>query len=58
LIKQLEFMAKQGTLAEEDLKLVILTNNIDDAMQHISKYIHTNYVIKPRRKTAWLFERG
>jgi uncharacterized protein (TIGR00730 family) len=57
LIKQLEFMAKQGTLAEEDLKLVILTNNIDDAMQHISKYISTNYVIKPRRKLAWLFER-
>jgi hypothetical protein len=50
-------MAKQGTLAEEDLKLVILTNNIDDAMQHISKYISTNYVIKPRRKLAWLFER-
>jgi len=57
LIKQLEFMAKQGTLAEEDLKLVILTNNIDDAMQHISKNISTNYVIKPRRKLAWLFER-
>ena len=57
LIKQLEFMAKQGTLAEEDLKLVILTNNIDDAMQHISKYISTNYVIKPRRKLVWLFER-
>ncbi len=57
LIKQLEFMAKQGTLAEEDLKLVILTNNIDDAMQHISKYINTNYIIKPRRKLAWLFER-
>lgn len=57
LIKQLEFMAKQGTLSEEDLKLVILTNNIDDAMQHISKYISTNYVIKPRKKLAWLFER-
>jgi uncharacterized protein (TIGR00730 family) len=57
LIKQLEFMAKQGTLAEEDIKLVILTNNIDDAMQHISKYINTNYIIKPRRKLAWLFER-
>ena len=30
-------MAKQGTFVEEDLKLVILTNNIDDAMQHISQ---------------------
>lgn len=57
LMTQLEFMAKQGTLAEEDLKLVILTNNIDDAMQHISKYISTNYVVKPRKKIAWLFEK-
>jgi uncharacterized protein (TIGR00730 family) len=57
LMQQLQFMAKQGTLAEEDLKLVILTNNVDDAMQHINKYISTNYVIKPRKKVAWLFER-
>jgi uncharacterized protein (TIGR00730 family) len=57
LMRQLEFMAKQGTLTEEDLKLVILTNNIDDAMQHISKYISTNYVIKPRKRITWLFEK-
>jgi uncharacterized protein (TIGR00730 family) len=57
LLRQLEFMARQGTLAEEDLKLVLLTNNIDDAMQHISKYISTNYVIKPRKRIPWLFEK-
>jgi len=57
LVRQLEFMARQGTLTEEDLKLVLLTNNIDDAMQHISKYISTNYVIKPRKRIPWLFEK-
>jgi hypothetical protein len=57
LMQQLEFMAREGTLSEEDLKIVILTNNIDEAMQHISKYISANYVIRARKKIGWLFEK-
>ena len=57
LMDNINFMAAQGAIAKEDLNLVLLTDNIDDAMQHIAKYIKMNYVIKRRNKIAWLFEK-
>ena len=53
----MEYMATQGTISESDLSLVLLTDSIDEAMEHINKYIKTNYVIKPRRRFWWLFEK-
>jgi uncharacterized protein (TIGR00730 family) len=50
-------MAVRGTISKEDLDLVIYTDDIDDAMKHIDKYIQTNYKIKPRKKRWWLMER-
>lgn len=57
VIDYLHFMAEQGTISPEDINLVLLTDSIDDAMDHISKYIKQNYAIKPRKKLWWLFER-
>jgi uncharacterized protein (TIGR00730 family) len=57
LINNIRLMVEQETISEEDLKLVLLTDNIDDAMEHISKYITTNYKVRPRKKLPWLFER-
>jgi len=57
LIDTIYFMAEQGTISAEDLKLVLLTDNIDEAMEHISKYISTNYKIRPRKRMSWLFEK-
>ena len=57
LFKHIRFMAEQGTISEEDMKLVLLTSNIEEAMDHISKYISTNYKVRPRRRMAWLFEK-
>lgn len=57
LIENIRFMAEQGTISEEDMKLVLLTDSVDDAMNHISKYISTNYKIKPRKRIGWLFEK-
>jgi uncharacterized protein (TIGR00730 family) len=57
LIDNIHFMAEQGTISPEDMKLVLLTDNIDEAMQHITKYISTNYAIKSRKRAYWLFER-
>jgi uncharacterized protein (TIGR00730 family) len=34
---------KQGTIAKEDLKLVLLTDSVEEAMHHILTYIDTNY---------------
>ena len=50
-------MTSRGTIAKEDLDLVLLTDNVDEAMEHIRKYITTNYKIRPRKHFWWLFEK-
>ncbi|OQP49391.1 Rossman fold protein, TIGR00730 family [Niastella yeongjuensis] len=52
-----EFMAQQGTISREDMKLVLLTDNIDEAMEHIRTYISQNYKVKQRKRFWWLFEK-
>jgi predicted Rossmann-fold nucleotide-binding protein len=52
-----EFMAQQGTISRDDMKLVLLTDDIDEAMQHIQNYISQNYQVKPRKRLWWLFEK-
>ena len=42
LMVAIESMAAQGTISKEDLNLVLLTDDIDEAMRHISQYITTN----------------
>jgi uncharacterized protein (TIGR00730 family) len=53
----LEYMAKQETISRDDLKLVLLTDSISEAMDHIHTYIKTNYKVKPRQRRWWLFEK-
>ena len=50
-------MAKTGTVSEEDLDLVLLTDDIDEAMNHITGYIRENYKVKPRKRHWWLLEK-
>jgi hypothetical protein len=57
LWEYLEYMAQQGTIKREDLSLVLLTDNVDDAMLHIRTYIRQNYKLKPRKKRWWFFEK-
>jgi len=57
LMETIEDMAKQGTIAKEDMSLVLLTDNEDEAIDHIRSYITTNYKIKPRKRLRWLFEK-
>jgi predicted Rossmann-fold nucleotide-binding protein len=47
----LEHMANNGSIAKEDLSLVLLTDDINEAMSHIRTYISTNYKIKPRKRS-------
>jgi uncharacterized protein (TIGR00730 family) len=58
LIKNIQFMADQGTISPEDMKLVLVTDDIDEAMAHITKYITANYKVKRSRRIWWLFEKG
>jgi uncharacterized protein (TIGR00730 family) len=50
-------MANEGTIGKADLDLVLLTDDVDEAMHHISKYVQENYAVKPRRRRWWLFEK-
>lgn len=57
LMANIQFMAEEGTISKEDLELVLLTDSVTDAMDHIAKYIQANYKVVPRKKISWLFER-
>ncbi|MCW3075219.1 MAG: hypothetical protein JWP69_2288 [Flaviaesturariibacter sp.] len=57
LMEAIHDMAAKGTISEEDLSLVLLTDDVDEAMAHIRKYIQTNYKIKPRKRLWWLLEK-
>ncbi|MBY0481033.1 MAG: TIGR00730 family Rossman fold protein [Chitinophagaceae bacterium] len=57
LMDDLAFMSVQKTIAPEDLNLVLVTDDIDEAIQHIHKYVEDNYTIKRRRRMWWLFEK-
>lgn len=50
-------MEKAGTISPMDLSLVLLTDDIDEAMNHIAGYIRSNYKVKPRKRHWWLFEK-
>ena len=57
LLEVMHHMAEKGTISEEDMSLVLLTDDIQEAMEHIRKYIMQNYKVKPRRRFWWLFEK-
>ena len=50
-------MVKQQTINPEDLELILITDSVDEAMQHIQTYITGNYKVKQRKKLWWLFEK-
>jgi uncharacterized protein (TIGR00730 family) len=53
----MEYMGQQGTISKEDLSLVLLTDSIPEAMQHIDNFIKKNYRVKPRKRKWWLLEK-
>lgn len=57
LIEMLEHMVANGSASKEDLSLVLVTDDVNDAMRHIQTYVRQNYKIKPRKRSLWLFEK-
>jgi uncharacterized protein (TIGR00730 family) len=57
LLKTIEIMAEQGTISKEDMSLVLVTDSLNEAMEHIHNYISTNYKVRPRRRAWWLLEK-
>jgi uncharacterized protein (TIGR00730 family) len=50
MMDYMQFLLQQGTISEADLNLVVLTDDIDEAMEHIRNYILRNYQIKKQPK--------
>lgn len=57
LMKTIERMAEQETISKEDMKLVLVTDDTEEAMNHIQTYIQKNYKIRPRKRFWWLLEK-
>lgn len=57
LMAVIDMMVAKGTIAESDKKLLLLTDDMDEAMQYIQAYIAKNFTVKPRRKIWWLLEK-
>ncbi len=57
LMDMIGWMAQQGTISKEDLSLVLLTDDEEEAMNHIHFYVKSNYKVMARRNKWWLFER-
>ena len=57
LMKMIDTMVANGTVAEADKKLMLITDDIDEAMQYIQAFIAKNFKVKHRKKLWWLLER-
>jgi uncharacterized protein (TIGR00730 family) len=57
LVEQMNIMIKEGTLSIEDPNLILVTDDVNEAMNHIARYIRKNYKVKPRKRLWWLFEK-
>jgi uncharacterized protein (TIGR00730 family) len=56
LFVYMQEMAEKGTISPEDLSLVLLTDSIAEAAQHIETFIAKNYRRRQPRRKWWLFE--
>ena len=58
LKEAIQNMAVRGTIAPDDVNLVLFTDNYDEVMNHIKKYIRDNYKIRKRfARMPWFFEK-
>jgi uncharacterized protein (TIGR00730 family) len=57
LMEAIDDMVLKGTISEQDKKLILLTDDVDEAMQYIQAYIAKNFKVKPRKRMWWLLEK-
>ncbi len=58
LVEMFQKMKNEETILENDLDLLLVTDDLDEAMNHIKTYISSNYnVFKKRKRLWWLFEK-
>lgn len=57
LMHWIEHMIEAGTISPEDKDFILLTDDCDEAIEHIRKYVHQNYPPKPKKRFWLLFEK-
>jgi uncharacterized protein (TIGR00730 family) len=58
LVDMIQKMISEETIRKEDLDLLLVTDDMDEAMNHINTYISSNYeLLKKRKSFWWLFEK-
>ena len=58
LVEAIQKMVSEGTILTQDLDLLLITDDVDEAMNHINTYISSNYdLMKKRKRFWWLFEK-
>ena len=57
LMDLIAHMANEGTISKEDLSLVLLTDDEEEAMKHIHQYVSSNYQVRKRKRSFWLLEK-
>lgn len=53
----LAVMVKEGTISPEDLDLILFTDDPEEAVTHIRKYLFDNFRVVRRKPSSWLFEK-
>lgn len=57
LMRFFEKMILEKTISTEDMNLVLFTDDVEEGVAHIKKYLDENYYLEPVKTKAWLFER-
>jgi uncharacterized protein (TIGR00730 family) len=58
MIEMIQKMVLEKTISSEDLDLLLITDDLDEAMSHVNSYISGNYeIMKKPRYFWWLFEK-
>lgn len=57
LLHVFDKMVEAGTIAAVDKNLLLVTDDMEEAMQYIQSYIGKNYPVKPHKRHWWLFEK-
>jgi len=57
LMEAIDKMSEAGTINEIDKKLMLLTDDVDEAMEYIQAFVSKNFTVKPRKRLWWLFEK-
>lgn len=55
LLEQLELMAKENTISKEDLNLFIVTDEVQDGMQHIESILTERFATTKTYKPKWWY---